>query len=137
MAPRPVHRATRKTHRAIKGRGEGLHAHRTRTARAVCVDTRNSVISFPESKEQYPDFPSKNGGVAGGAIELKRPAGAHCHGAKAAGREDGGADRLLARKKLYIASAVCLVFMIGEVIGTKIRAQSLLGERQRLRAEDL
>ncbi|XP_056283509.1 zinc transporter 2 [Pseudoliparis swirei] len=73
--------------------------------------------SFPETKEQDPDFPSKNGGVAGGAIELKRPAGAHCHGAKAAGREDGGAARLLARKKLYIASAVCLVFMIGEVIG--------------------
>jgi len=83
--------------------------------------------AFPESKEQDPDFPSKNGGVAGGAIELKRPAGAHCHGAKAAGREDGGAARLLARKKLYIASAVCLVFMIGEVIGTKIKAQSLLG----------
>ncbi|XP_065819905.1 zinc transporter 2 [Labrus bergylta] len=71
--------------------------------------------SFPDSKDQYPDFPFKNGGVAG-AIELKRPVGAHCHGAKALKCEDGG-DRLLAQKKLYIASAVCLVFMIGEVIG--------------------
>ncbi|KAM3602809.1 uncharacterized protein V6R79_011250 [Siganus canaliculatus] len=71
--------------------------------------------SFPDSKHQYPDFPLKNGGVAG-AIELKRPVGVHCHGSKAASCEDGG-DKLLAKKKLYIASAVCLVFMIGEVIG--------------------
>ncbi|XP_034555668.1 zinc transporter 2 [Notolabrus celidotus] len=71
--------------------------------------------SFPDSKEQYPDFPFKNGGVAG-AIELKRPVGAHCHGAKALTCEDS-VDKLLAKKKLYIASAVCLVFMIGEVIG--------------------
>ncbi|CAJ1077909.1 zinc transporter 2 [Xyrichtys novacula] len=71
--------------------------------------------SFPDSKEQYPDFPFKNGGVAG-AIELKRPVGAHCHGIKAVTCEDS-VDKLLAKKKLYIASAVCLVFMIGEVIG--------------------
>ncbi|XP_062267734.1 zinc transporter 2 isoform X2 [Platichthys flesus] len=72
-------------------------------------------ISFPDSKEQFPDFPFKNGGMAG-AIELKRPVGAHCHGSKASVREDS-ADQMLAKKKLYIASAVCLVFMIGEVIG--------------------
>ncbi|KAA8582878.1 hypothetical protein FQN60_015424 [Etheostoma spectabile] len=71
--------------------------------------------SFPDSKEQYPDFPLKNGGMAG-AIELKRPVGAHCHGAKASACDASG-DRLLARRKLCIASAVCLVFMIGEVIG--------------------
>ncbi|XP_019108929.2 zinc transporter 2 [Larimichthys crocea] len=71
--------------------------------------------SFPDSKEQYPDFPFKNGGV-GGAIELKRPVGAHCHGTKALACEDS-VDKMLAKKKLYIASAVCLVFMIGEVIG--------------------
>ncbi|XP_041814992.1 zinc transporter 2 [Chelmon rostratus] len=71
--------------------------------------------SFPDSKEQYPDFPFKNGGMAG-AIELKRPVGAHCHGTKALACEDS-VDKLLAKKKLYIASAVCLVFMIGEVIG--------------------
>ncbi|XP_062267733.1 zinc transporter 2 isoform X1 [Platichthys flesus] len=71
--------------------------------------------SFPDSKEQFPDFPFKNGGMAG-AIELKRPVGAHCHGSKASVREDS-ADQMLAKKKLYIASAVCLVFMIGEVIG--------------------
>ncbi|XP_071779282.1 zinc transporter 2 [Centroberyx gerrardi] len=71
--------------------------------------------SFPDSKEEYPNFPFENGGMPG-AIELKRPVGVHCHGTKAAVCEDSG-DKLLAKKKLYIASAVCLVFMIGEVIG--------------------
>ncbi|CAK6981195.1 LOW QUALITY PROTEIN: zinc transporter 2 [Scomber scombrus] len=71
--------------------------------------------SFPDSKEQYPDFPFKNGDVSG-AIELKRPVGLHCHRTKASACDESG-DRQLARKKLYIASAVCLVFMIGEVIG--------------------
>uniref|UniRef100_A0A3Q1GKL3 Probable proton-coupled zinc antiporter SLC30A3 n=1 Tax=Acanthochromis polyacanthus TaxID=80966 RepID=A0A3Q1GKL3_9TELE len=51
-----------------------------------------------------------------GAIELKRPVGSHCHGPKASTCEDS-VDKALAKKKLYIASAVCLVFMIGEVIG--------------------
>ncbi|KAI3363844.1 hypothetical protein L3Q82_001443 [Scortum barcoo] len=71
--------------------------------------------SFPDSKEQYPDFPFKNGSVAS-AIELKRPVGAHCHSTKALACEDS-VDKMMAKKKLYIASAVCLVFMIGEVIG--------------------
>ncbi len=81
--------------------------------------------AFPDSKEQYPDFPFKNGSVAG-AIELKRPVGAHCHGTKALVCEDS-ADKMLAKKKLYIASAVCLVFMIGEVIG-----KSLENEREQI-----
>ena len=76
--------------------------------------------AFPDSKD--PDFPFKNGGMAGG-IELKRPVGAHCHGAKALVCEDS-VDKLLAKKKLYIASAVCLVFMIGEVIGKRLYAQT-------------
>lgn len=59
-----------------------------------------------------------------GAIELKRPVGAHCHGTKALACEES-VDKLVAKKKLYIASAVCLVFMIGEVIGKSIEAQSL------------
>lgn len=78
--------------------------------------------SFPDSKEQYPDFPFKNGGMAG-AIELKRPVGAHCHGTKAPPCEES-VDKLLAKKKLYIASAVCLVFMIGEVIGKSLGTQT-------------
>lgn len=61
-----------------------------------------------------------------GAIELKRPVGAHCHGTKALACEDS-VDKLLAKKKLYIASAVCLVFMIGEVIGNSVHiTKSLL-----------
>lgn len=59
-------------------------------------------------------------------MELKRSIGAHCHGANkaaAAACEDGG-DKLIAKKKLYIASAVCLVFMIGEVIGERALGQS-------------
>ncbi|XP_068609809.1 zinc transporter 2 [Brachionichthys hirsutus] len=71
--------------------------------------------SFPDSKEEYPNFAFKNGGMAD-AIELKRPVGTHCHGARALVC-DHSVDKLMAMKKLYIASAVCLVFMIGEVIG--------------------
>ncbi|KAI7799989.1 zinc transporter 2 [Triplophysa rosa] len=72
----------------------------------------NSEISG--SKESCPDLPMGNGDVAG-AIELKRPVGSHCHGNKAVHEESR--EKLLAKKKLYIASIVCLVFMIGEVIG--------------------
>ncbi|CDQ73850.1 unnamed protein product [Oncorhynchus mykiss] len=45
----------------------------------------------------------------------KQPVGAHCHGNKAVSEENH--DKLLAKKKLYVASIVCLIFMIGEVIG--------------------
>ncbi|XP_066560767.1 zinc transporter 2 [Amia ocellicauda] len=69
---------------------------------------------FSESKEGYPNFPFENGDTAT-AIELKRPVSAHCHGSKATCGESH--EKQLARKKLYIASLVCLFFMIGEVIG--------------------
>jgi hypothetical protein len=51
-----------------------------------------------------------------GTVKLQRPVGLHCHGNKAMESEERG-DKRLAVKKLCIASAVCLVFMIGEVIG--------------------
>nr|XP_023687366.1 zinc transporter 2-like [Paramormyrops kingsleyae] len=70
--------------------------------------------SFPGSKQGYPSFPFENGDVPG-AIELKQPVGTHCHGNRASAGQTP--EKLLARKKLYIASFVCLVFMIGEVIG--------------------
>ncbi|XP_030628372.1 zinc transporter 2 [Chanos chanos] len=66
------------------------------------------------TKEGYPNLPFENGDTAG-AIELKRPVSAHCHGNRAAYGENR--EKLMAKKKLYIASMVCLVFMIGEVIG--------------------
>ncbi|CAN9507527.1 unnamed protein product [Ophioblennius macclurei] len=73
--------------------------------------------SFPDSQQkQYPGLALKNGGVSGG-LELKRPVAPHCHGPRAASASEQSADKLLAQKKLYIASAVCLVFMIGEVVG--------------------
>ncbi|XP_051909546.1 zinc transporter 2 [Hippocampus zosterae] len=75
--------------------------------------------SFSGSSERIPDFPFKNGGVAG-SVDLNRPASAHCHhrAAPATSSEDsGGKDTVLAKKKLYVASAVCLVFMIGEIVG--------------------
>ncbi|XP_061603045.1 zinc transporter 2 [Cololabis saira] len=85
------------------------------------IDDKNAKMyslklqsSGPDSKGQYADFPFKNGGS--GAIELKRRVGTHCHGSKAAVCEETG-DKLLAKRKLYIASAICLVFMVGEVIG--------------------
>lgn len=59
-------------------------------------------------------------------MELKRSVGAHCHGANKATATtcEDSADKLMAKKKLYIASAVCLVFMIGEVIGERAPGQS-------------
>lgn len=81
-------------------------------------ETLSPCSAFPDSKEPYPDFPLKNGDMAG-AIELKRPVGSHCHGAKTSACEEA-VDKLVARKKLYIASAVCLVFMVGEVIGKSV-----------------
>ncbi len=66
------------------------------------------------SKESCPNLPLGNGDMAG-AIELKRPVGTHCHGQKAA--FDESHEKFVAKKKLYIASIVCLIFMIGEVIG--------------------
>lgn len=74
---------------------------------------------FPASKDPSQAYEN---GDATGAIELKRPIGAHCHGNKAQREEN--CDKLVAKKKLYIASLVCLVFMIGEVIGK--REQSFL-----------
>ncbi|RXM34355.1 Zinc transporter 2 [Acipenser ruthenus] len=67
-----------------------------------------------ESKEVYPDFPFENGN-SGPAIELERHVGQHCHGK--ATKTVESRETQLARKKLYIASVVCLIFMIGEVIG--------------------
>ncbi|KAK9956743.1 hypothetical protein ABG768_014456 [Culter alburnus] len=85
------------------------------------INERNAKIyslklnsEFSGSKESCPDLPLGNGDMAG-AIELKRPVGTHCHGKKAA--LDESHEKLIAKKKLYIASIVCLVFMIGEVIG--------------------
>ncbi|RXN06202.1 zinc transporter 3 [Labeo rohita] len=85
------------------------------------INERNAKIyslkinsEFSGSKESCPNLPLGNGDMAG-AIELKRPVGSHCHGKKAA--FDESHEKLIAKKKLYIASIVCLVFMIGEVIG--------------------
>lgn len=105
-----------------------MEPNRTHREKSTAIFLRVSFhfSSFPETKEQYPDFSLKNGGVAGGGgMELKRSIAAHCHGANkaAAACEDGG-DKLIAKKKLYIASAVCLVFMIGEVIGEPALGQS-------------
>lgn len=75
----------------------------------------NVHSSSPDPKDQCPGFSLKNGGVSC-AIELKRPVGTHCHGPEAVVGQDRG-DKQVAKKKLYIASAVCLLFMIGEVIG--------------------
>ncbi|XP_057679218.1 zinc transporter 2 [Corythoichthys intestinalis] len=75
--------------------------------------------SFPDPSEHFPDFPFKNGGTAG-TVALKRPTGSHCHHRtplSVPSQDDGSPDTLLAKKKLYMASAVCLVFMIGEIIG--------------------
>ncbi|XP_072294750.1 zinc transporter 2 [Eucyclogobius newberryi] len=48
-------------------------------------------------------------------MELKRQVQTHCH--RHTPHEGDASDKLQAKNKLIIASAVCLVFMIGEVIG--------------------
>lgn len=40
----------------------------------------------------------------------------HCHDNSQA-TEDREREKQLARKRLYVVSAVCLVFMIGEILG--------------------
>ncbi|CAL8316017.1 unnamed protein product [Lota lota] len=92
----------------------------TKTERSQLIHDKNAQMyslqlkgTFPDSEEVHPGI--QNGGMAG-TVELKRPVGVHCHGNKALESEERG-DKLLAQKKLCIASAVCLVFMIGEVIG--------------------
>ncbi|XP_077566833.1 zinc transporter 2 isoform X1 [Stigmatopora nigra] len=65
-------------------------------------------------------FPLKNGGTVGGEVALQRAGDSHCHrhaALPAPGGDDANRDGVLAQKKLYLASAVCLVFMIGEIIG--------------------
>ncbi|XP_077443479.1 zinc transporter 2 isoform X3 [Stigmatopora argus] len=65
-------------------------------------------------------FPLKNGGMTGVEAALQRAGDSHCHrhaALPAPGGDDAGRDGVLAQKKLYLASAVCLVFMIGEIIG--------------------
>ncbi|XP_055041542.2 zinc transporter 2 isoform X2 [Misgurnus anguillicaudatus] len=85
------------------------------------INERNAKIyslklnsEFSGSKESCPNLPLVNGAMDG-AIELRRPVGTHCHGNKVAYEESR--EKLIAKKKLCIASIVCLVFMIGEVIG--------------------
>uniref|UniRef100_A0A8C6TSW6 Probable proton-coupled zinc antiporter SLC30A3 n=1 Tax=Neogobius melanostomus TaxID=47308 RepID=A0A8C6TSW6_9GOBI len=65
--------------------------------------------TFPEGKAEFEGLDLPNG-----AVELKRPVRSHCHRHASHGEESG--DKLQARNKLIIASGVCLVFMIGEVI---------------------
>ncbi|TSL47648.1 Zinc transporter 2 [Bagarius yarrelli] len=74
----------------------------------------DSIREFSGSKESNPNQVYENGDATG-AIELKRPVGTHCHGNRTQWEENR--DKLVAKKKLYIASVVCLIFMIGEVIG--------------------
>ncbi|XP_029427560.1 zinc transporter 2 isoform X2 [Rhinatrema bivittatum] len=50
------------------------------------------------------------------SIELGRQGNQHCHSNRTSG--DGyDLDKTRARRKLYVASVVCLVFMTGEIIG--------------------
>ncbi|CAL8391646.1 zinc transporter 2 [Gadus morhua] len=94
--------------------------NRTQTEKSQLIHDKNAQMDSLKSKGTFPDskgvHPStQNGGMAG-TVKLQRPVGLHCHGNKAMESEERG-DKRLAVKKLCIASAVCLVFMIGEVIG--------------------
>ncbi|KAJ8399387.1 hypothetical protein AAFF_G00410990 [Aldrovandia affinis] len=73
-----------------------------------------SMYSLKQKRLGYPNLPFTNADESV-AVELRKTAGAHCHGNRMASRESR--EKKLARKKLCAASIVCLVFMIGEVVG--------------------
>lgn len=50
------------------------------------------------------------------AVELAIQSNHYCHAQKDAGSHPDP-KKQMARRKLYVASAICLVFMIGEIIG--------------------
>ncbi|XP_043931275.1 zinc transporter 3 [Protopterus annectens] len=76
---------------------------------------RNEYSSpFIGSKEVYPNLSFENGTTAN-SIELERYTTHHCH--RKSTIIDENREKLHARKKLYVASFVCLLFMIGEVVG--------------------
>lgn len=52
------------------------------------------------------------------SVELAVQSNHYCHAQKDSGSHpDSEKQRARARRKLYVASAICLVFMIGEIIG--------------------
>ncbi|ELW47643.1 zinc transporter 2 [Tupaia chinensis] len=68
-------------------------------------------------------IPLRGPGLDLQTIELAAQSNHHCHAQKGPGSPcDPGKER--ARRQLYVASAICLVFMIGEVVGGYL-AQSL------------
>ncbi|GCB67571.1 hypothetical protein scyTo_0015130 [Scyliorhinus torazame] len=69
---------------------------------------------FSSSKEVYPNYPFDNGNSAN-SIELERYASQHCHSRSTSDIENR--EKLQARRKLYIAAIICLIFMVGEVVG--------------------
>ncbi|XP_069742681.1 zinc transporter 2 isoform X1 [Narcine bancroftii] len=69
---------------------------------------------FSSSKEVYPNYPFDNGNNAN-SIELGRYVSQHCHSRSTSDTENR--EKLQARRKLYIAAIICLIFMIGEVVG--------------------
>ncbi|KAG7219092.1 hypothetical protein INR49_004150 [Caranx melampygus] len=99
---------------------EKSHLMHERNAKMYSLKLQSS---FPDSKEQYPDFPFKNGGVAG-AIELKRPVGAHCHGARALVCEES-ADKMLAKKKLPPTKTMNFGWHRSEILGAFISVMSI------------
>ncbi|XP_072355108.1 zinc transporter 2 isoform X2 [Scyliorhinus torazame] len=68
---------------------------------------------FSSSKEVYPNYPFDNGNSAN-SIELERYASQHCHSRSTSDIENR--EKLQARRKLYIAAIICLIFMVGEVV---------------------
>lgn len=50
------------------------------------------------------------------AVELAVQSNHYCHAQKASGSHPD-LEKQRARRKLYVASAICLVFMIGEIVG--------------------
>ncbi|XP_053317289.1 probable proton-coupled zinc antiporter SLC30A3 [Spea bombifrons] len=69
---------------------------------------------FKGTKDLFPDFNFQNGG-SDVSIELERQVSQHCHGAAISSADTQ--QKLQAQRKLYVACAVCFIFMIGEVVG--------------------
>lgn len=68
----------------------------------------------------HPDFecassvPDQEAPQIDGAVGIK-----HCHDNSHA-QEDREREKKVARKRLYVASVICLIFMIGEILGESL-----------------
>ncbi|RXN26501.1 zinc transporter 8-like protein [Labeo rohita] len=89
----------------------------TRTLAVFLQSQRDGLAQNEQKLEEYKRKLARVSQVLLGSmssVEMKN--GMHCHDNSHA-REDREREKKLAKKRLYIVSVVCLVFMVGEILG--------------------